>query len=84
VLGNLGALHIEQGRLDEADAIFRGLLARDDGDALAWYNRGRIAALRGDSEEAARLYRRALALEPHLLPARRGLEALSALPAPRP
>jgi tetratricopeptide (TPR) repeat protein len=78
--GNLGFLRLAEGRLDEAEAIFGELASSQPDDALAWTSLGRIEALRG-RPDAARLHlERALALAPHLAPARVALEELSPPP----
>jgi tetratricopeptide (TPR) repeat protein len=47
VRGNLGLLRIEQGRLEEAEAIFARIAAERPGDALAQASLARIQELRG-------------------------------------
>ena len=61
----LGRSLLEQGRLDEADEIFRQAeasfdqLASGSHRAAAWVAQGDLAARRGDDRTAARLYRNA-------------------------
>jgi tetratricopeptide (TPR) repeat protein len=61
----LGRSLLEQGRLDEAEALFAGAeasfaqLGSASHRAAAWIARGDLAARRGDHEKAAELYRTA-------------------------
>jgi predicted Zn-dependent protease len=57
----LAALHVEDGRADDAAAVYRGLVARDAADAGAWYGLGEIDLKAGRAAEAADDFRRAAA-----------------------
>ncbi|MCL2557924.1 MAG: tetratricopeptide repeat protein [Treponema sp.] len=61
---NLGLLHFEMGRFEEAARQFEAVLARDPENALALRAAAYTRIRRGDFEEAARLYERFLALVP--------------------
>jgi len=56
--------HHRQGRLDEAEAIYRALLARDPDDFDALHLLGALMRQRGRPGEAVRLISRALTLRP--------------------
>ena len=68
---SLGAALSARGRDDEALRIFRALA--DDNDAEGWYNLGTILARRGAFDDAADAFRRALAVDPSIVPARHNL-----------
>jgi Flp pilus assembly protein TadD len=55
--------HHQQGRIDEAERLYREILARDAGNAVATHYLGMAAWTRGDRREAERLMRAALALD---------------------
>ncbi len=54
----------EAGRLDEAQALYRGILARESDHAESLHLLGLITAQNGDPEEGAALIRHAMALTP--------------------
>ena len=60
-----------QGKTDEAFATFRDLAA--SGDEEGWYNVGTILAERGDFEGAIDALKRAVVLDPTMVPARHNL-----------
>jgi SAM-dependent methyltransferase len=64
---------MQQGRLDEAAAQYRRVLAIDPNFAEACSNLGVVLAAQGRLEEAAALYRRAIALKPGLIDIHRNL-----------
>lgn len=68
---SLGSALSARGRDDEALPIFRALA--DENDAEGWYNLGTILARRGAFGEAADAFRRALAVDPSMSPARHNL-----------
>jgi len=68
---SLGAALSARGRDDEALPIFRALA--DEDDAEGWYNLGTILARRGAFNDAADAFRRALAVDPSMGPARHNL-----------
>lgn len=57
----LGNVHLDAGRLDEAEALYREALAVRPGDAPALAGLADAAATRGENGRAVALYRRALA-----------------------
>jgi tetratricopeptide (TPR) repeat protein len=65
----LGAVRLEQGQLDAAQAHFRAALEQDPGYAVPWGNVAVLAAMRGDAAgaEDARLKAAALGFKPRLL-----------------
>ena len=65
----LGAVRLEQGQLEDAQAHFKAALERDAGYAVPWGNLAVLAAMRGDAAaaEAARLKAAALGFKPELL-----------------
>jgi len=68
-----GLEHHRAGRLAEADAAYRGLLARDPGNVDALHFAGVVAYQRGRLEEAADLIAQALARNPSNAPAHNNL-----------
>ena len=68
---SLGSALSARGRDDEALPIFRALA--DENDAEGWYNLGTILARRGAFGDAADAFRRALAVDPSMGPARHNL-----------
>ncbi len=68
---SLGSALSARGRDDLALPIFRALA--DENDAEGWYNLGTILARRGAFDDAADAFRRALAVDPSLGPARHNL-----------
>jgi len=61
---NLGRTLANQGKLDEAEAEFRKVLAQNPNDADALLNLGTVAALRGNPVQAEQLVKQALAANP--------------------
>ena len=66
---NLAALYLNQGRLDEADRLLAQALADWPDYSEALSNRGYLALLRGQPEQAAPDLERALEATPALTPA---------------
>jgi arylsulfatase A-like enzyme/Tfp pilus assembly protein PilF len=62
----LGNAYVMAGRLGEASAIFRRLLAADPANALAWENLGTAQLQAGDAPGAEVSLRRAIELDPSL------------------
>jgi uncharacterized protein (TIGR02466 family) len=60
----IAAQHLESGRLAEAEVACREVLARRPADALALHVLGHVARRRGQAEEAERLLRASVGLEP--------------------
>jgi Tfp pilus assembly protein PilF len=60
--------HVE-GRLDDATAAYRQVLARDPGNKFALYNLGLIDQTAGRRDAAERNYRLALQTDPNYAPA---------------
>lgn len=56
--------HLRNGETEGVEEILTEVIAIDAGYALAWYERGMLAAGRGDNEAALRDLRRYLELEP--------------------
>jgi hypothetical protein len=69
----MASADVEAGRLSIADAIARELLAAAPRDANVLTLMGRVAAAVGEHDVAAEWFRRALAVNPYLKPASRGL-----------
>ena len=61
---NLAIAHQQAGRLDDAEAVYRKLLADDPADADAWHLLGTVAAARRHWDDAVAHIERALALSP--------------------
>lgn len=59
-----GEAHLAAGRLDEAEAAFRGAIAERPQDARAHFDLGLTLELRGRSADAAQSYRRAISRAP--------------------
>ena len=60
----LGMAHLQQGRLDQAEASFREALSLDPKLAAAWIGIASIHAERGDFEASSHACREAIALDP--------------------
>jgi hypothetical protein len=73
---NLGRLHAEASRTEEAERCFREALALDPADATALYNLGVVAQDQGRDQDAIELYRRALRIEANLPEAHYNLATL--------
>ncbi len=73
---NLGRLHAEASRTEEAAACFREALALDPADATAIYNLGVVAQDEGNDQEAIEHYRRALDIDAALAEAHYNLATL--------
>lgn len=73
---NLGRLHAEATRAEDAERCFREALALDPADATALYNLGVVAQDLGRDAEAIELYRRALRIEANLPEAHYNLATL--------
>ena len=67
----LGCALAESGRDDEATPIFRALAG--EGDAEGWYNLGTLDVRHGEVDAGIDAFRRALAIDPTLDPARQNL-----------
>lgn len=67
----LGAVRLEQGRLEDAETHFKAALSHDAGYAVPWGNLAVLAAMRGDADgaEDGRLKAAALGFRPKLLSA---------------
>lgn len=67
----LGAVRLEQGRLDDAETHFKAALQHDAGYAVPWGNLAVLAAMRGDAAAAedARLKAAAMGFKPRVLSA---------------
>jgi hypothetical protein len=76
ISGNLGLALKDQGKLEEAAAVFQRVLAVRADDVLAHCNLGNIFRLQGKLDRAAACYRRALALRPDMALAHRNLGAV--------
>lgn len=61
----LARLYLTSGRYEQAEAVFRGLIARNAGDADAHAGLGRALIGEGRAEDAERSFRRAVAVDPH-------------------
>ena len=60
----LAIAHQQAGRLDEAESVYRKLLADDPEFADAWHLLGTLATARGEWDDAVTQIERALALSP--------------------
>lgn len=63
-LARLGNLHLDADRPDAAETTYRRILEIDSRSAAGWYGLGRVAARRGDHEQAARYFEKTLELQP--------------------
>jgi tetratricopeptide (TPR) repeat protein len=80
VRNNLGVALCAAGRLDEAAAVYREILAGDPGSLIALVNLGKIAVMMGNPGEAAAMLARAVVLAPERAPLQVDLgEVLGAL-----
>lgn len=73
-----GVLEFRRGSLDQASAIFAGLLERDPMMYRAQYGLGLVAAKAGSRDDAIAAYERTLYLRPTFAPARDRLRELGA------
>jgi len=64
ILNNLGTVYWEQGRMDEADAVWRQALAVAPNSAIVFNNLGLVASRRRQYASAADLFKRAMELKP--------------------
>lgn len=60
---NLGRLHHDAGRLNEAEHLYREATAIDAGDAVAWFNLGVVLEDQDRIEAAREAYEQALAVD---------------------
>lgn len=67
-LGNLGVIAREDGRLTEAEDLFREILVRAPGNLAARYNLAHTLFLSGRFDDAAAEYREGLRLDPEKTP----------------
>nr|XP_053655610.1 protein O-mannosyl-transferase TMTC2-like [Cherax quadricarinatus] len=74
-LSNLGVVYSEQGRLQEAEAAYRGALRHAPTMADTHFNLGLLLASTGRTQEATECYRAALWSRPWLAQAHLGLAA---------
>jgi glycosyltransferase involved in cell wall biosynthesis/Tfp pilus assembly protein PilF len=63
-LFNIGVIHLEAGRLEEAQGVFASVLGRDPGHGPSLLNLGFIAKTQGRVEEAERCYQQVAQLQP--------------------
>lgn len=80
----LGVLRQEQGRLDEADAALSPITDDSGQASLAWLARGQVERARSRMAVAERHFRRALEIDPDLIPARYELIYLYGMELRRP
>ncbi|MFH1276881.1 MAG: glycosyltransferase family 39 protein [Candidatus Eisenbacteria bacterium] len=73
---NVGLCLYKMGRHEEADREFRVLIEEDPGYVKGWTNLAKVCAARGRTEEAGRMYIRALDLDPNNPRIRQDLERL--------
>lgn len=73
---NLGRLHQEAGRAEEAESHYLAAAKLAPGDFLPWLNLGTLAARRGDLPTALERFRRAVDLAPESDDARANLGAV--------
>lgn len=73
---NLGLLLHDAGRLDEAEAVYRGALSACGEDSLLLYNLGVLLDDGGRKQEAVETYQRALAADPALADCHQNLALL--------
>jgi len=69
----LAKLYLTSGRHEQAEAVFRGLVARNPGDADAHAGLGSALHAHGENAEAERHFRRAIEVEPRYAGAFRAL-----------
>ena len=67
--GNPGAICINEGRLQEAEAIYKRLIQQGAGGHLVFGNLGAICTMQDRHQEAATFLRQALAIKPDFLDA---------------
>jgi tetratricopeptide (TPR) repeat protein len=63
VLSALGSANLRLGRLGQAERLLRRAVGADETDAAAWNNLGVVLMERGETGEAARVFRTAFALD---------------------
>lgn len=73
---NLGILHRKAGRLDPAIESLRTAVERNPVSAVAWTELGVTLRMRGNFQDAAAAYERAIAVDPAFAPAHRNLGVL--------
>ncbi|HEX5589273.1 MAG TPA: tetratricopeptide repeat protein [Candidatus Limnocylindrales bacterium] len=73
---------LEAGDLDHAERLFSQVAEADPQNAIAVAGLAEVALARGDVPEAAALARRALAIDPEDVAARRLIDRLEATPQP--
>ena len=71
------ALHMRNGQVTEAEAVYRQILAADPGNATAYIGAAGCRIYQEDLDGAERDYRRALELDPRSTPALTGLGAVA-------
>jgi len=60
---NMAVIFQDQGRVEEAEAIYRAILDRNPGYAPAWSNLASVQEKRGQADAAEKSYRRALEVD---------------------
>jgi tetratricopeptide (TPR) repeat protein len=71
--GNLGAMEMEAGRLEDALTSLRRARDADPGDPDAWFNLGTLFARMGEPRQAANAFEKVIALRPEMETAYIGL-----------
>ncbi|MGA1847706.1 MAG: tetratricopeptide repeat protein [Thermoplasmatota archaeon] len=68
VLHDKAVVLMKLGRLDEAEEVLRGFLARREGPAQVWHNLGTVMEAKGENARAMEAYERALELDENYYP----------------
>jgi tetratricopeptide (TPR) repeat protein len=80
---NLALLQRRANRLDEAEATLKAAVEKNPGSAPAWNELGLTQRMRGQFQDAAASYEKALAADANFPPAHRNYAVLLDLPAIR-
>jgi len=70
---NLGILYRKDGRLNESEQVLKAATVRNGTSAAAWNELGVTLRLRGEFQQAAAAYERAIAADANFAPAHRNL-----------
>jgi len=76
---NLGILFRKTGHLDQAEDALKNAVQRNGSNAVAWTELGATQRLRGEFQDAAASYEKAIAADPNYAPAYRNLGVVSDL-----
>ncbi len=76
---NLGILFRKGGRLDQSETVLKTAVERNASNAIAWTELGATQRLRGEFQDAASSYEKAIGADPNYAPAYRNLGVVSDL-----